>query len=118
MPDESYDLYWMSAADARHSENVRVRPEVAIVVYDAGPPVEAVYLTAHADELAGEDEVRRGIEVMGRRDQPDRWRIDGIGDVTGDGPWRIYRAVRRSTYVRAKTEQRGKPVVTREPADF
>ena len=119
-PDQSHALYWMSARDARHSANVRARPEVAIVIYEVGPPVDAVYVEAEAVQLDGEDDVRRGIEVIGRRNhlQPDRWRIEGIGDVTGEGPWRIYRAARRSTYVRAATEVGGKPVVTREPADF
>ena len=122
VPDEAYHLYWTSWVDAKHSENVRNNPAVAIVIHHAerNEPVDAVYIAAQAVELNDPDDVTRGMEIMGRRDdlQPEWWRIDGISDVTGSGPWRIYRAAPQTIEVRKQIEVAGKRVVTREPADF
>jgi nitroimidazol reductase NimA-like FMN-containing flavoprotein (pyridoxamine 5'-phosphate oxidase superfamily) len=119
--DDRYDLYWTSWVEARHSANVREHPPVAIVVYDEPPKdVEAVYISARAVELNDSDEVRYGIEIMRRRDdwQPEHWRIKDISVVTGDGPWRIYRASPETVEVRFAREERGERIVTREEADF
>jgi nitroimidazol reductase NimA-like FMN-containing flavoprotein (pyridoxamine 5'-phosphate oxidase superfamily) len=118
VPDDAYDLYWVSAKSARHSQNVRDNPSVAIVVYETEPQVDAVYIAARAEELNDSEEVRRGMEVVARRKQPPQWEIDGVGDVTGAGPWRIYCAVVDSIEVRRPGEEGGKAVVVREPADF
>ncbi len=54
-PDNGLDFYWVSRPDSRHSRNLAERPEIAIVIYDSQQPlftVEAVYLTAHAQQVA------------------------------------------------------------------
>jgi pyridoxamine 5'-phosphate oxidase-like protein len=59
------DFYWISSPEADHSGNLARRPEVSIVVFDSRVPPgsgQAVYLSATAVELAG-DEVERGLEV-------------------------------------------------------
>jgi nitroimidazol reductase NimA-like FMN-containing flavoprotein (pyridoxamine 5'-phosphate oxidase superfamily) len=118
VPDDAYDLYWVSAKSARHSANVRDNPSVALVVYATEPDVDAVYMAAHAEELNESGEVERGIEVVARREQPPQWRINGIADVTDAGPWRIYRAAVDKIEVRRPGEEGGKAVVGRELADF
>jgi nitroimidazol reductase NimA-like FMN-containing flavoprotein (pyridoxamine 5'-phosphate oxidase superfamily) len=119
VPDPAqYDLHWTSWREARHSENIRNNPNVAIVVYETQPGTDAVYITAEALELTERSEIEHGIEVMARQPQPDRWMIKDISDVTGEGSWRIYRASLRTIEVRADAEAGGLPIVTRQPADF
>lgn len=87
------DFYWMSAPGTTHSRNIAVRPEVGAVVFDSTQRPgtgSAVYLTATAAELAGDD-VARGLAVYpggpergGRRVGPD--------EVRAPGRYRLYRA--------------------------
>lgn len=47
-------IYWLSSPDAHHSQNIELRPEVSIVVFDsnAAPhPGQAVYLEATAERV-------------------------------------------------------------------
>ena len=67
-PHELRRLYWVSPTDAGHSHNIRVRPEIGIVIFDSGAPVgtgRGVYMAATAAELAGA-ELERGIEIPRR----------------------------------------------------
>jgi len=120
VPDENYDLYWTSEKTARHSENIRNTGAAAIVIYEAesAKPVDAVYMSAESAELTDPEDVERGIEVMARKPQPDKWLIESVDDVTGIGPWRIYRARPTAIEVRADAVKKGKAVVRRESADF
>jgi nitroimidazol reductase NimA-like FMN-containing flavoprotein (pyridoxamine 5'-phosphate oxidase superfamily) len=117
--DDDRALYWVSDKDALHSSNVRNQPDVAIVIYETGErSVDAVHIQATVTELNDKTEALLGIDVMASRDQGDKWKIDDVSEVTGDGPWRIYRANRKQTQVRAERMKQGKPVVGRENADF
>ncbi len=120
VPDEVYDLYWTSDKEARHSENVRATGRAAIVAYqvEPGEPVDGVYAQAEVSELEDPDEIARATEIMCRRRQPERWMIESPADVSGDGPWRIYRAHLLSIEVRHSGEKGGKAVALRQPADF
>lgn len=49
------DIYWLSSADAHHSQNIQERPEVSIVVFDSSAPPQsggAVYLEATAGRVS------------------------------------------------------------------
>lgn len=57
-PARYRDLYWVSSPDARHSHNVRARPEVQVVVFDSSSlpgQSEAVYVSAVAREVPEEE---------------------------------------------------------------
>jgi nitroimidazol reductase NimA-like FMN-containing flavoprotein (pyridoxamine 5'-phosphate oxidase superfamily) len=120
VPDENYDLYWTSERTARHSENIRRTGNAAIVIVESDPQrrVDAVYMSTEATELTDPTSLARGVEIMLGKPQPDKWMITSSGDVTGDGPWRIYRAHPMSIEVRASDEVNGKPVARRIDADF
>ncbi len=45
-------------------------------------------------------------------------RLHDISEVTGDGPWRIYKAVRTTTETRIEKVKGGQTVGEREAADF
>lgn len=115
--DDDYDLYWTSDPEARHSANVRSNDRVAIAIFETDP-VDAVYISARAVEINDIDDATRAVEIMRRKEQPDRWVIDDVAVVVDDGPWRIYRATPETIEVRAETQKGGKPVVIREDADF
>jgi nitroimidazol reductase NimA-like FMN-containing flavoprotein (pyridoxamine 5'-phosphate oxidase superfamily) len=119
--DDEYQVYWVSDVEARHSTNVRDTAAVAIVIHDeVDGQTDAVYIEATAVELNDEAAVRRGIDVMARRDglQLAHWRIDDIGEVTGEGSWRVYKAIRESTWVRDVGIKSSQTVVGRKLADF
>ena len=92
---------WMSQPDARHSRNIAVRRAIAIVIFDSTvSPHErnAIYVEAVADvvpdaELSGAvgvyaaRSVARGLETLA----PEA--------VSGDAPWRLYRARASAVYV-------------------
>ena len=91
---EYSDFYWVSLPDAQHSRNLSGRPEVSIVVFDSGVPIgtgQGVYMSARAEELAGE-ELERGIEVFARRSEEHGGRPWSAEDVRRPAPHRLYRA--------------------------
>ena len=94
------DFYWVSAADAEHSRNIAVRPDVGIVIFDSSVrPYEgrAVYLTAVATELAGGELVR----CLGFYPGPPERGATSIAleDVTAPSPYRLYRATASEHHV-------------------
>jgi nitroimidazol reductase NimA-like FMN-containing flavoprotein (pyridoxamine 5'-phosphate oxidase superfamily) len=77
-PAANLELYWVSDVSARHSQNIRHNPAVAIVVYQTVPTTDAVYITARAVELDQEAEIRHAIQVMKQKPQPDRWVVKDL----------------------------------------
>jgi len=117
-PDSEHNLYWVSAKRARHSENIRTNEHVGIVIFETRPATDAVYVSGAAVELNDPDDVATGMAVMAGKQQPERWQIDSVADVTGGGPWRIYRATPKTIEVRLERMEDHKAIVDREPADF
>jgi nitroimidazol reductase NimA-like FMN-containing flavoprotein (pyridoxamine 5'-phosphate oxidase superfamily) len=99
---EQYEAFvWMSRPGARHSRNIAARREIAIVIFDSTVSPRqrnAVYVDAAAaivpdaelaDALAvyAARSVARGLETLARE------------EVSGDAPWRLYRARASAVYV-------------------
>jgi len=112
--DEDFNLYWVSSKSTQHSENIRARPEVQIVVF-MEDPTEGVYVDARAAELDDDADLERAIALLNARDQPTKFEIGGPADVTGDAAWRIYKATRVETTVRTDATEHGQAVTTRTP---
>jgi len=91
-PDGGTDFYWVSRPESQHSRNIAERPEVAIVIYDSQVPLghaEAVYLTAHAQQVA-EPDLAQYAEIF-------RSRLPELASFVPDRlrtpqPLRLYRA--------------------------
>ena len=89
------ELYWVSYPGARHSQNIAVRPQIAMVVFDSTVPSgtgQAVYMTAIADQLSDPAAIEHGIDVFSResvRQGDQEW---GLDRVTGEARLRLYRA--------------------------
>jgi nitroimidazol reductase NimA-like FMN-containing flavoprotein (pyridoxamine 5'-phosphate oxidase superfamily) len=88
------EFLWVSAPDTRHSRNLAVRPEVAIVIFDSTVAVgsaEAVYLEALAEQVA-DDDIDEAIAIYSRRSQACGARPWTRSDVLAPEPFRLYRA--------------------------
>ena len=86
---------WISAPDRRHSRNVAARAQVSIVIFDSQVAVgdaRAVYMSAVAEELSGE-ELEAGARLFGRASRAQgltrEWTL---GDMRPPAPYRLYRA--------------------------
>lgn len=98
--DDHYNLYWVSHTDAQHSGFVRNNPNVAIVIFDSHAPEgegDAIYFEATAKEISEESEILSAMTVLGGRVTKDEFRVKEIGQVTGNGLWRIYKAIPSKT---------------------
>ena len=95
------EFLWVSSPEARHSRNLIVRPEVAIVVFDSRQrPGEGrgVYVAARAAEVAdGELEcalgIYSGVSVARGAHAWER------SDITSPARLRLYRAVAQEHFV-------------------
>lgn len=90
------ELFWVSDPGARHSRNVAVRPEIALVVFDSTVvPGEgqAVYMSATAAQVTDPAELERGTGVFSRVSVRKGLGAWGAERVSGDARLRLYRAV-------------------------
>src|SRR5215470_10692469 len=66
-PASYRDFFGVSRPGARHSQNIGVRPDIAIVIFDSTVPIgtgRAVYMAARAEEVTAAGEVERGMAVF------------------------------------------------------
>jgi nitroimidazol reductase NimA-like FMN-containing flavoprotein (pyridoxamine 5'-phosphate oxidase superfamily) len=106
-PAEHRDFLWVSAPQARHSRNLRTRPQLAIVIFDSHQPGgwHAVYMSAIAEELRGDD-VDEGIEIFSRRSEAQEMRAWTREDVHPPARHRLYRAAASEHFVLDPRDQR------------
>ena len=93
--EQSSELYWVSRPGARHSQNIHLRPQIAMVVFDstvAQDSRQAVYMTATAGQVTDPGEIERGVAVFTRESVLDGAGGFGVNEVTGDAQLRLYRA--------------------------
>lgn len=98
--DEDYNLYWVSSKDSRHSKLISENSDVSIVIFDSRAPEgegDGVYFEAKAIELESKTDIQEAIDLLGQRVTKDEFRIKRLGEVTGDGAWRIYKATPTKT---------------------
>lgn len=89
-------FFWVSSKDSHHSKLIRSNPQVAIVIFDSSAPEgegDGVYFEAKVEELASEEEIKQAMEILNKRVTKDEFRVKKIGEVTGDGVWRVYKAI-------------------------
>ena len=63
------DFLWVSRPEARHSRNVAVRPELALVLFDstvAPGDASAVYVEGRGEELEGH-KLEHAVAISSRR---------------------------------------------------
>jgi hypothetical protein len=102
------EFLWVSSPEARHSRNISVRPEVAIVIFDSQQPPgtgQGVYLSATATPVP-EHEIDGGIAVYSSISE-----AQGAGgwtrsDVEPPAPLRLYHATAFEHFVLARGDER------------
>jgi hypothetical protein len=107
-PGSQSEFLWVSAPEARHSRNIVLRLEVAIVIFDSTVPVgaaEALYLDAVAEQLSG-DGLDRAIATYSRRSQACGARAWEPADVLPPAAFRLYRATASSQSVLGPRDER------------
>jgi nitroimidazol reductase NimA-like FMN-containing flavoprotein (pyridoxamine 5'-phosphate oxidase superfamily) len=103
-----HELYWVSDPDARHSRNLAVRPELAVVIFDSTVEpgsAAALYLSCTGAEVS-EDELERGIEVFGRASLDQGLKPWTREDVTTPARHRLYRAAVVERFVLGPGDER------------
>lgn len=118
--DKSYNLYWVSHKDHLHSRNIKLRPQVGIVIFGNIPPndIDGVYFDAEAFELEDENEIKTGVEIISKNaESPKKFTIQSIKDVQGSACWRIYKAIPKEITKRANANDKltGQAITIREP---
>lgn len=97
-------FYWISSPEAQHSKHIALRPQVSIVIFDSRIPIgmgQAVYMTGVAEQVADDELVRCLAIYNGRFPNPSERgaRTILLGQVSGTGPYRLYRAVAYETWM-------------------
>ena len=97
--DDSYNLYWVSDKNSRHSNLIRENKKVAVVIFNSKVPEgegDGVYVDAQAVELNDVREAKEAMSILSARVTQEEFRIKKIGEVTEEGVWRIYKATPQS----------------------
>jgi pyridoxine/pyridoxamine 5'-phosphate oxidase len=102
------EFLWVSSPEATHSRNLKASAQVSIVIFDSRAPIgagQAVYVSAAAEQLAGE-ELDRGIEAFSARS-----RAHGAGawtrqDVSPPARHRLYRATASKHWILDSRDRR------------
>ena len=102
------DFLWVSRPEARHSRNLAVRPELAIVIFDSTVVpgnAAAVYVEGRGEELEGR-ELERAIAVYSRRSEATGLAAWDAADVTGPAQHRLYHAAASAHYLLESNDER------------
>jgi hypothetical protein len=98
------EFFWVSSPEATHSQNIAVRPEVSIAIFDSQVAIgtgQGLYMSAIA-KLLEDDETPRPIEAFSRRSVAHgglEWTSQDVRASTG---MRLYRAIADSHWILAK----------------
>ena len=93
-PSGYREFFWVSDPEARHSHNLAVRPQLAIVIFDSQvSPGEgqAVYMSAAAEQLEGA-KLAAGIRVFAEHSIARGASAWGLENVRAPARHRLYRA--------------------------
>lgn len=99
--DNYYNLFWVSNRNSRHSQLIQNNSAIAIVIFNSQAPEgqgDGVYFEAEAKELKLKEEIVRAMKILNSRTTKDEFKVKTITQVTGEGIWRIYKAIPLKTY--------------------
>jgi nitroimidazol reductase NimA-like FMN-containing flavoprotein (pyridoxamine 5'-phosphate oxidase superfamily) len=102
------EFLWVSSPEARHSRNIAIRPEVAIVIFDSRQVPgtgQGVYVAATAAPVA-DDDIDREIAVFSRISQAKGAPAWSRAHVEPPAPLRLYRASASEHYVLSAGDER------------
>jgi nitroimidazol reductase NimA-like FMN-containing flavoprotein (pyridoxamine 5'-phosphate oxidase superfamily) len=104
-PMEHREFLWVSKPEARHSRNLAVRPELALVIFDSHQAGgwNALYMTGVAEEIADVDDA---IRIFSRHGEAQGLRAWTREDVVPPARHRLYRATVSEHFVLDPHDQR------------
>ena len=104
-PEAYREFLWVSKPDARHSRNLAVRPDLAIVIFDSHQAGgwKALYMSAVAEQLTDVDEA---IQIFSRHGEAQGLRAWTHEDVLPPARHRLYRATVSEHFVLDPHDQR------------
>jgi hypothetical protein len=108
-PASYREYFWVSKPGARHSQNIVVRPQVGIVIFDSTVPIgtgKAVYMAALAEQVTDDGEIARGMSVFSERSLAQGGRAWTPEDVGRSGRVRLYRARASEQFVLSPEDER------------
>lgn len=103
------EYFWVSKPGARHSQNIAVRPEVGIVIFDSTVPIntgQAVYLDALAEQVTDDAELARGMAAFSERSLEQGAGVWTPEDVGRSARLRLYRARASEQFVLSSSDER------------
>jgi pyridoxine/pyridoxamine 5'-phosphate oxidase len=95
------NFFWVSEPDAAHSENLRERREVGIVIFDSSVKLgegQGLYVAGVARELPAH-ETAEGIEIFSKRSVSQGGSEWTVEDVSPPAHHRLYQATAEAHYV-------------------
>jgi len=118
--DEEGSFYWVSSKNAVHSKNIVSRKEAAITIFGKlkNGDTDGAYFEVEVFQLDTEEEARGGLKTYGKLEQPEKWVINSIEDITNDSVWRIYKAVVKKSYKRIDEVEEGRAVTARTDVEL
>jgi pyridoxine/pyridoxamine 5'-phosphate oxidase len=105
---DQQEFFWVSSPQARHSRNISLRPEAAIVIFDSRQaPLtgQAVYLSATASEVA-DAERDRALAIFAGASRAQDLPIWNRADVESPARHRLYHATAVEHFVLSSTDER------------
>ena len=108
-PGSYREYFWVSRPGARHSQNIAVRPQVGIVIFDSTVAINtgrAVYMDALAEQVTDDGEIARGISVCSERSLAQGARAWTPEEVGQSGRVRLYRARASEQFVLSPEDER------------
>ncbi|HJV30536.1 MAG TPA: pyridoxamine 5'-phosphate oxidase family protein, partial [Gaiellaceae bacterium] len=102
------EFFWVSSPGARHSHNLAVRPELAIVIFDsrqAPGTGEGLYLSARAEQLP-EPELDRGLAIFSGISQAKGAPAWERSDVLSPARHRLYHATAIEQFLLSPRDER------------
>lgn len=102
------DFLWVSRPEARHSRNVAVRPELALVLFDstvAPGDASAVYVEGRGEELEGH-KLEHAVAISSRRSEATGLAAWSAADVEAPAQQRLYRATASAHFLLGNNDER------------
>ena len=105
--DEKYTFYWNSLTNSKHSENIRVNPNVFCVIFDSSIKEGGVYMSGKAFEINNSEELKKVFKYYyaKRGKEP-----DSVDPYLEENPRRFYKFIPEKFYMNTYERINGLPV--------
>jgi len=111
--DDSYNFYWVSPQNCRHSDNIRKNHQISWIIFDTHAPKwtgMAVYLEGSAAELTDPEDIALGLKLIWTRlEEP----VPSVSDYLGNQPYRVYKAIVDHAWINLDKTENGKTIDAR-----